>query len=266
MERKSFFVIALLLITGSTLANTIVVDKNGGGQFTSIQSAITNAVPGDTIKVWPGEYTEQLIINKDLVIMGSGYEYTIIRGNSPAITMSAGKFMWFQVTTDGSYGISMSGGTVANCVIENCHQFGIVATSGTSIVTNCVLYNNGTCGLHGLGGIINATNCIGKGHADTDFNEGIYLSYSLGSCWHTSGNQGVITGDPLFNTSTDFHISQGSPCWNTGNTSLFDPDGSISDMGYFGGTDCPIYPTVYEIIITPNGNNINLEAKGRANY
>jgi len=37
-------------------------------------------------------------------------------------------------------------------------------------------------------------------------------------------------------------------------------------MGYFGGPECPIYPTVFEIIITPNGNNINLEAKGRANY
>jgi len=70
----------------------------------------------------------------------------------------------------------------------------------------------------------------------------------------------------MFTSSSDYHISQGSPCWNTGNPSLSDPDGSVSDMGYFGGPDCPIYPVVYEIQITPNGSNINLQAKGRANY
>jgi len=266
MKTKIILLTAMFVISVFAFSTTIIVDKNGGGQFTSIQTAINNSSTNDTIKVWPGDYIEQITLNKDVVLMGSGYENTIIRGNFPStITMSAGKLMWFLVSSTGSIGISMSGGIVANCVISNCPNFGIEGTSGTSNVVNCILYNNGTCGIRGLA-TVNATNCIGIGSSDTDFNGAINLSYSRGSSWATSGNQGCIQTDPVFNSSSDYHISQGSPCWNTGNTSLFDPDGSRSDMGYFGGPDCPIYPTVFEIIISPNGNNINLEAKGRANY
>jgi hypothetical protein len=44
-----------------------------------IQSAIDAASPGDTIKVLPGTYTEQLTISKSLTLVGSGAESTIIK-------------------------------------------------------------------------------------------------------------------------------------------------------------------------------------------
>jgi hypothetical protein len=276
MEKKISIVIAFFLLTGITFANTIIVDKNGGGQFTSIQTAILNSSAGDTIKVWPGTYNEQITINKSIVLLGSGYENTIITGNfNPTITMSSGKILWFTVSSLAGIGININSGTISNCVINGCSSHGIHCNTGTTgLVLNCVIFNNGGHGiLADNWAYLTATNCISRNNNGSGFygycgygSSQVAVSYSNGSRTATSGNQGCIDVDPVFTSLTDFHISQGSPCWNTGNPSLQDPDGSISDMGYFGGPDCPIYPTVYEIIITPNGNNINLEAKGRANY
>ncbi len=47
--------------------------------FPTIQAAINASNPGDTIKVLPGIYTEQLTINKSLTIIGSGSKSTIIQ-------------------------------------------------------------------------------------------------------------------------------------------------------------------------------------------
>ena len=46
--------------------------------FDTIQEAIDAANEGDIIKVLPGTYTEQITINKNLTIIGSGAESTII--------------------------------------------------------------------------------------------------------------------------------------------------------------------------------------------
>ncbi len=49
--------------------------------YSKIQSAIDAAKAGDTIKVLPGTYTEQLSIRKNINLIGSGAESTII--NAP---------------------------------------------------------------------------------------------------------------------------------------------------------------------------------------
>jgi len=163
---------------------------------------------------------------------------------------------------------------VRNCLITACSQVGILAaTAGDNgLVQNCTITYNGSYGVEArsdANGTITVSNCIARPNGNNGFygyRSTCNLSYSNGSTVWTAGNQGVIDIDPQFVSNTDYHISQGSPCWDTGNPSLQDPDGSRSDMGYFGGPDCPIYPTVFEITITPNGSNINLEAKARANY
>ena len=274
---KLFIFFVSILIVFPLWANTIVVDQNGGGQFTTIQAAINAASSGDTVKVWPGYYdTEQVNLNKNITLMGSGYENTVITGNfNPTILMSSGKLQWFQISSTGGRGIDLSGGTVKNCVIVGSSSHGINVPSGTSQIINCVLYQNGGYGIYALStGVVNVTNCISRVNGSGGFYGDTYptptlnLSYSNGSRTYTTGNQGCVDCDPPFTSPpVDFHIGENSSCsWNTGSPSLFDPDGSRSDMGYFGGPDCPIYPTVFEILIEPNGNNINLKAKARANY
>jgi len=57
-------------------AKTIFVPNN----YTTIQAAIDNANPGDTIYVWAGTYYENIVVNKTVTLIGNGSEDTIIDG------------------------------------------------------------------------------------------------------------------------------------------------------------------------------------------
>ena len=275
---KKLIVISVILILVVPLrATTLIVDLNGGGQYTTIMAAIQDAssTNHDTVKVWPGIYNEQVTLSKDITLMGSGHEDTFITGsfNPATIIMTSGRLQWFQITSTGGNGINLSGGTVKNCVIIGSSGNGIYVPSGTSQIINCVLYQNVGAGIYLASGVVNVTNCISRGNGSYGYrgyvNISLNLSYSNGNRYYTAGNTGVVDCDPGFvNPPLDFHIAEDLLCsWNTGNPSLPDPDGSIADMGYFGGPDCPIYPVVVQILIEPNGNgNINLTAKARANY
>jgi hypothetical protein len=275
--KKLLFAVVLAVAALPAFATILIVDINGAGQFTSIQTAIDNATPGDTIQVWPGTYNGAINMNKNVVLQGSGYENTIITATSnPTITMSNGLIKWFMVSSTMGRGIDMSGGKVVNCVIKGCSSTGIYSINGLSYIQNCIVINNGDYGISSLASnsTIFVTNTISRNNTNPGFRaQGsgtMYRSYCNGSIEGYGGamlgGQGCIDSDPIFNSTTNYHLSSGSPCINTGQPSLSDPDGSISDMGYFGGTDCPIFPVVYEMTITPNGSNINVQAKARANY
>ncbi|MBA4311524.1 MAG: hypothetical protein C0417_02730 [Chlorobiaceae bacterium] len=252
------FVIAMVNIA---FATTRIVDINGGGGYTSINAAIQASVAGDTVKVWPGIYNQQVNLNKDVVLMGSGYEGTILSGSyNPVVLMNTGKLMWFRVTSYSGDGIKTSGGTVSNCAIISCLGEGILSNTNGAItqIFNCVFYKNNLHGIQGSNGAtINVINCIGwsngAGFYYDSYSSSIVISYSF-------------SDEPQFVSEYDIHLQPTSSCVNGGSPSLFDPDGSRSDIGYFGGPDCPIYPVVTEILITPGVSTINLQAKARANY
>ncbi len=281
--KKVILVVVWLFTAVATLSARIIkVDINGSGQFTSISAALTNAVAGDTIKVLPGNYTEQITVSKNVVVMGSGYETTIINSNSdPTVNMSTGKLQWFMISSSGGSGVYLTGGLVTNCVIIGCSGCGIYSHTSASSASakDCIVMNNvyqGVCAVNGA--TLNVTNCISinngsygySGYNWTSFGSGtLNLSYSDGSQYNTSGKQGCIDLDPKFESlsTPDFHISEGSPCWNTGSPALPDPDGSVGDMGYFGGPDCPVYPVVTSIKIIPQvDGSIQIQATGVANY
>jgi len=68
---------------GANGPETLWVGECGGEpDYDYIQDAIDNADPGDTIMVCPGEYDEQLKINKQLTILSAnGAEETLIDGD-----------------------------------------------------------------------------------------------------------------------------------------------------------------------------------------
>ena len=49
--------------------STIVVDGNGGGDYTTIQSGVDNATDGDTVEVQPGTYSEQVVLEKNISLV-----------------------------------------------------------------------------------------------------------------------------------------------------------------------------------------------------
>lgn len=71
----------------------IVDDKLGSGpdnpaeNFTSIQDALEAAKPGDSIKVYQGEYFENIVINKSISLIGQNKYETIIDGGNFSYTV-----------------------------------------------------------------------------------------------------------------------------------------------------------------------------------
>lgn len=70
--------------TGPALAQGIIVVPSG---VPSIHAAVNQALPGDTIIVLPGTYTEEVVIDKDLTLKGGG-PTTVIK-SPPTLTPSA---------------------------------------------------------------------------------------------------------------------------------------------------------------------------------
>ena len=66
---------------GDPLADIFVDDDGGFGiDYTSIQEAVSAADPGDTIFVYSGLYDENIVIDKELILLGEDPETTIIDG------------------------------------------------------------------------------------------------------------------------------------------------------------------------------------------
>ena len=60
--------LCILLATSAAHAATLTVSPNS--EFQSIKKAITAAQPGDTIEVHPGIYNENLLIDKQITLIG----------------------------------------------------------------------------------------------------------------------------------------------------------------------------------------------------
>ncbi|HEX8143748.1 MAG TPA: right-handed parallel beta-helix repeat-containing protein [Pyrinomonadaceae bacterium] len=68
----SLAAIAALVAYSTLRTPTIIVSKQGGGDYTTITEAIRNARPGTRIMVRPGFYNEGFAIDKQLEIIGDG--------------------------------------------------------------------------------------------------------------------------------------------------------------------------------------------------
>ena len=104
--------IALMLINPSAIilvkaADTIIVDDDGTGDYTSIQDAIDNAAVGDYIIVKDGTYGDQLNVNVNglTISAASGENPTLyISSYSPGIDVSGSNVLieGFEIYGNGS--------------------------------------------------------------------------------------------------------------------------------------------------------------------
>ena len=215
--------------------------------YTTIAEAITAASNGDTIIV-SGTITEAGIsVNKSVTIKGDGTGNTIVQAAASQGTAPNTVFL-----------ISLWNGTVtiSDMTIRYGKKYGgggitisDIGASNTLNLVNCIFSKNNSTN-HG-GGIqigtdqtVNVTNCTFNGNAATNkggaiYNDGtlnVYNSILWGNTATVADNEisgsatvqnsivkGGFTGgtdaDPLFVSTTDFHLESDSPAIDAGNNS-----------------------------------------------
>ncbi len=150
------FAVPPVVVKGSILN----VGGSGPGNYTTIQDAINNALPGDSIFVHNGTYYENIVIDKPLSLDGENSNTTTINGgfsgNVVNITASYINITGFTIEASGynpflvKGGIRVGGalGSAHNCNISNVtlsgNQAGVVlASSRDNVVVGNYLVDNG---------------------------------------------------------------------------------------------------------------------------
>ncbi len=111
---------------GGRSRGTIVVNASGGGDYTHIQWAIDNASDGDTIKIHPGIYYENLVIDVSIQLVGTSKLNTIIDGqeqdtcilvlNDSVTIMNVNVINSGKNREDSGIMVSKNG----KCIVRNC--------------------------------------------------------------------------------------------------------------------------------------------------
>jgi len=145
----TFIFLELTITAHAKTQNTIIVDKNGNGDYTTIQSAIDNAHQGSTILVKKGTYPEILNIQKQLTLLGEDKTETYInpisKENKYAVRLGAPEAVLEGFTvSNGAPGlysnairITSTGVKIANCNIIDT-PVGIAVFTSDNAIENCV--------------------------------------------------------------------------------------------------------------------------------
>ena len=125
--------------------STFYVRKDGSGTHTDIQSAIYDAVSGDTIDIGAGTFNENIDFYKSVILKGAGKDVTFVTGKLAATTFSGCSFYAGEdtITTTSTSGLirgrsvtgtNLSAGSRVSQIIS-ATQFKVsVATSATGII------------------------------------------------------------------------------------------------------------------------------------
>jgi parallel beta-helix repeat protein len=136
----------------------IYVDINGGADFTSIQSAINASSNGDEIFVYSGLYNENLLIDKEINLIGENRESTVIEGlnNFDVIKIISNNVQIFGFTIKNSGYSGRDAGIEINANYANItdniildNNIGIfLFNSNNHFIANNEILNNNDYGIH----------------------------------------------------------------------------------------------------------------------
>lgn len=168
----------------------IIVDKNNEAHYQSIQGAINQAVPGSTIYVKIGTYSEIININKEIYLIGEDKDKTFITPvsgeNSYAVRITANgvKLSGFGINNQGpglyTTGIKIS---ASQTTIDDCNIFytpvGIAVWSSYNTISNSRFWGCTDEGIAFLGSsTVNCNYNIVTGCIFYENCDGIELQYS----------------------------------------------------------------------------------------
>ena len=131
-------------------AESLVHNHNTGEDFATIQNAIDDldTQDGNTISVDPGTYTEHLVIDKPLKLMGDDKNTTIIEGGGSGkcvlVTADNVEISGFTIQ-NSTYSIwleSSDGCTISGNIIQDNSDGIYLTDSNNNAITNNILFNN----------------------------------------------------------------------------------------------------------------------------
>jgi parallel beta-helix repeat protein len=172
MSMKST-IIVMLILASSALAETWRVEKDGSGDYSVIQDAVSVSTSGDTILIGPGRYDDTVTFTTpfvtwtvcvslpgtDLTIIGAGMDATYI---GPAVPgeMSDDGWRGFANWPMGEGRLVVENATVENvfiglqvyptslelrdCRFPGCHRGLVLEGSDSSIIERCEFVENST--------------------------------------------------------------------------------------------------------------------------
>jgi nitrous oxidase accessory protein len=200
--RKGLVLGIILLFVVTSIASGVQINSNpqpinggwlyvggsGPGNYSSIQSAIDDANPGDTIYVYSGTYNENVVVNKnDVTLIGEHKETTIIRGGGQ--------------TTRIIVGVSSNGVTISSFTIQNgLYSIHLSSSSKNNITNNNINLNYWGIHLHNSN-----NNIITKNNVNSSLFQGISLS---------SSSNNTITGNNISNLNNGYGIGLSYPSNN----------------------------------------------------
>ena len=125
------------------------INTRTGTHYTSIQSAINDAASGDTITAEAGTYYENLIIDRNINLIGAGKDITIINGQQrgsvitiiPGVTVTITGFTITNGKAEAGGGIFNNGGTLT---LQNSTVTGNKVFSDTTTAFGAGIYNRGS--------------------------------------------------------------------------------------------------------------------------
>ncbi|MCX6679825.1 MAG: right-handed parallel beta-helix repeat-containing protein [Methanothrix sp.] len=212
----------LILILLANCADAATLTVGPGQTYTTIQSAINAASPGDTILVQSGTYNEHVVVNKQLTLRGVGSPVVDAGGSGDAITISYDgcTLEGFVAKGSGAYsraGIkaTSSGNTLSGNTATGNSGKGIYLSSSSS---NTVSGNTATG--NSYAGILLESSSNGNtlsGNTAT----GNYIGILLES----SSNGNTLSGNTATgNTNTGIRLDSSSGNTLSGNTATGNSD------------------------------------------
>lgn len=118
------------------LGTTLYVGGIGPGNYTRIQDAIDNATPGDTIFVYNGFYTENILIGTSISVRGQNRSATVIDGGKHGT-----------VVTITASNVILQGFTIQNSKNGILYAGIDISTASSALITDNILRDNEGLGI-----------------------------------------------------------------------------------------------------------------------
>lgn len=241
---------------------TLYVGGDGPGNYSKIQDAIENASDGDTVFVYNGTYTENLIVNKTINLFGEDKDITIIQGNrtGDVVSISATlvnisgftiqeseiSYYYAGIETNSSYT------TINNNNILNIGNGVYITSSSNNIISNNTFTNSGlivpTTGPYQNTVLNNTVN--GKALIYLDEESDLVIEEAAGQIILMDCNNITILNQDISHTGIGIQMIESNECTISNNDiysnyicgiQMIDSDNCIiSENDIYSNNDCAI--------------------------